>query len=142
MSYTYEYPRPAVTVDTVVFRKTGMLTEVLLIKRLHPPFEGMWAIPGGFINMDEKLEDAALRELQEETGIREINLERIGVFDDIYRDPRHRTIAVAFAGFLIDGSVNAIAGDDAAECQWFNLNAIPKLAFDHNKILDEALKLV
>jgi 8-oxo-dGTP diphosphatase len=139
MSYTYEYPRPAVTVDAIVFRKTEIGTEVLLIKRLHKPFEGMWAIPGGFINLDETLENAALRELCEETGIKNITLVRTGVYDEINRDPRQRTIAVAFAGFLEDTSQIPSAADDAAECKWFSINSIPELAFDHNKILNEAI---
>ncbi|HLN54319.1 MAG TPA: NUDIX hydrolase [Lentimicrobium sp.] len=140
MSYTYEYPRPAVTVDAIILRHHEKNTEILLIKRLHPPFEGMWAIPGGFINLDETLEEAAARELEEETGLKGIKLEQFGIFDEPDRDPRQRTIAIVFLGFLNDNSKNPAAADDASECRWFDINSIPELAFDHNKILGEAIK--
>ena len=141
MPYTYEYPRPAVTVDAIVFRIIDENIEVLLIKRLHAPFEGMWAIPGGFINLDETLEAAAARELEEETGIKDIDLKYFGVFGDVNRDPRQRTICIAFTGLLKHNGIEANASDDAAECQWFNINSIPEeLAFDHNKIIKEAIK--
>ncbi len=139
MPYTYEYPRPAVTVDAVVFRIIEQEKEVLLIKRLNQPFQGMWALPGGFINLDETLEAAAHRELEEETGIKDIELKNFGVFGDINRDPRSRNICIAFTGLLKHNGIEAVASDDAAECQWFNVNSIPELGFDHNKILSEAI---
>lgn len=139
MSYTYEFPRPTVTADAIVFRKNGSITEVLLVQRGNPPFEGMWAIPGGFIEMDEPLETAASRELEEETGISGIDLQQFYTYGAVDRDPRHRTISVAHAGFLNDGSMKAEANDDAADCRWFNIEQIPQLGFDHNKIIADAI---
>lgn len=139
MSYTYEYPRPTVTADAIVFRKTGSATQVLLIQRANPPFEGMWAIPGGFIEMDEPLETSATRELEEETGITGIALHQFHTYGDVDRDPRHRTITVAYAGILNNENMLAKANDDAADCKWFDIEQIPQLGFDHNLILDDAV---
>jgi 8-oxo-dGTP diphosphatase len=136
--YTYKYPRPAVTVDILVFRKK--MSEVLLIKRLHPPFEGKWALPGGFMDMDETLEAAAVRELEEETGLSGIELKQLHAFSALDRDPRHRTVSVAFYGVLENEQTLARAGSDAKEAEWFNLNDLPPLAFDHDKILKTAFK--
>lgn len=139
MSYTYDYPRPAVTVDAVVFRNTDSGHQILLIKRVNPPFAGMWAIPGGFIEMDEELLDSAKRELAEETGIKEVPLYEFGVYGTVGRDPRHRTISIAYAGLLKDTTMQAKADDDAADCSWFGINNLPPLAFDHNEILKDAI---
>ncbi len=136
MPYTYEYPRPAVTVDIIVFR--NKMSEVLLIKRLHPPFQDHWALPGGFVDMDETLEEAATRELEEETGITGISLHQFHAFSDPGRDPRHRTISVIFWGISENSNSLAKAGSDAGEVCWFNLNVLPSLAFDHEKILEKA----
>jgi 8-oxo-dGTP diphosphatase len=142
MSYTYEYPRPAVTVDALIFKKGARVPRVLLIKRGNEPFKNMWAIPGGFIDLDEELVDAAKRELEEETGIKDTALHEFGVYGAVNRDPRHRTISIAFAGILDDDSVNAVAADDAAEADWFEVNNLPKLAFDHDMIIQDAIKYV
>jgi 8-oxo-dGTP diphosphatase len=134
MPFTYKYPRPALTVDIAVFRKTGGNTFILLIKRKNSPFENCWAIPGGFVGMDELLADAAARELFEETGLQNLKLDQFYAFDAIDRDPRHRTISVVFVGFLQDDQI-AKAGDDAAETAWFQLDQLPSLAFDHEDII-------
>jgi len=134
--YTYDYPRPTVTVDIIVFRKN--MAEILLIKRLNPPFEGRWALPGGFMDMDETLEEAAVRELEEETGLSGISLQQLHAFSALDRDPRHRTVSVAFYGILEGDQTDAVAGSDAKEAAWFNLNHLPPLAFDHGEILEIA----
>ncbi len=134
MPFTYNYPRPALTVDTVLLKKTGTDDFVLLIKRLHPPFEGCWAIPGGFVEMDELLLDAASRELFEETGLQGLELKQFHTFDAIDRDPRHRTISVVFTARMHHEQALK-AGDDAAEAAWFPVNQLPDLAFDHADIL-------
>ena len=137
--YTYEYPRPAVTVDIVIVTREKK-PRVLLIRRGHPPFEGMWATPGGFIEMDESLDDAARRELFEETGVRVKKLVQLHTFGDPKRDPRGRNIAVAYLALVNPNDVEPRAGDDAAEVGWFALARPPKLAFDHKDILAAARK--
>ncbi len=138
-TYCYEYPRPSVTVDIALFRrgKKGRL-EVLLIKRARPPFKGQWAFPGGFVDQDESLEDAAARELQEETGLTQIHCEQLGAFGDPGRDPRGHTVSVAFMA-LLDGEYAPQASDDAADAAWHSARRPPPLAFDHKKILRLAL---
>ena len=134
--FTYEYPRPAVTVDVVALRDGEAGPEVLLIRRGRPPFEGAWALPGGFVDMDESLEAAAVRELGEETGLRLApdELEQIGAFGDPDRDPRGRVIAVAFVA-QVTGASEVAAGDDAAQTRWTPLTQAVDLAFDHDLIL-------
>jgi 8-oxo-dGTP diphosphatase len=139
MSFTYRYPRPAVTVDCIIAAPGEARTEVLLIQRGKEPFKGQWALPGGFLQMDEELEEAAARELHEETGLREIPLEELGVFGKIGRDPRGRTVSVAYLARL-DRKPPARAGDDAAAVAWHPLDALPPLAFDHADLLDRARK--
>lgn len=139
MPYTYDYPRPTVTADAAVFRDTGQGPEVLLVKRGNPPFEGMWAIPGGFIGMDEPLEDAAHRELEEETGLKNVDLKQYGTYGDVHRDPRHRTITVAYTGCIGNSDMKATAGDDAADCHWYCINELPELAFDHHLLVADAI---
>lgn len=139
MPYTYDFPRPAVTVDTTIFRNNGMGPQILLIKRANAPFEGKWAIPGGFVDMHETLENAAKRELQEETGITGVSLMQYGVYGEPNRDPRHRTISIAYAGFLEDNEAIAIGADDAADAKWFPIEQIPELAFDHSLIIADAI---
>jgi 8-oxo-dGTP diphosphatase len=136
MNYIYEYPRPAVTADIIILKTFKNKQFVLLIERKHPPFEGMWALPGGFLNMDETLEETALRELQEETGITGIPLVQFHTFSKVDRDPRHRTITTVYIGNA-DSNVPALkAGDDAAKAEWFALDNLPPLAFDHGMVLD------
>ncbi len=136
--FTYKYPRPALTVDALVFRKPDETWEILLIRRGAEPFIGKWALPGGFVDMDELLETACCRELEEETGLKIERMEQFKTFDGIDRDPRHRTISVVFSAILEDGQVTN-AGDDAREVRWFSLSELPELAFDHALIVAEFL---
>ena len=136
MDYTYKYPRPAVTVDIIIIRNTCEDAELLLIQRLNPPYQNQWAIPGGFVDMDETVEQAAERELKEETGLSGIILNQFKTYSAVNRDPRGRTISIVFVGIAPYVS-KAVAGDDAKNVQWFKLNNLPKLAFDHELILIE-----
>lgn len=141
MSYTYEYPRPSLTVDTVifVFKEKGL--KVLLIKRKHDPFKNTWALPGGFLDMDETLEVGAKRELHEETGVKDLYLEQLYTFSDVHRDPRGRVITVAYLALIRPTDVLDIhAASDAKEVKWFSVYRLPKLAFDHKKIIEYALE--
>jgi 8-oxo-dGTP diphosphatase len=138
--FSYPYPRPALTVDAIVFRIHGIRTEILLIKRGNSPFKGMWAIPGGFINMDETPEEAVARELAEETGITGVGFFQVHTYGSVNRDPRHRTISIAYAGLLHDQVQIAKGGDDAAEAGWFPINQLPPLAFDHHEIVADAIE--
>lgn len=134
--YTYKYPRPALTVDSIVFTKENDVTFVLLIQRGKEPFKNKWALPGGFVNIDELLETACRRELEEETGLKLNKMEQIKAYDSIDRDPRHRTISVVFSAELMEKQ-EVKGGDDAARAKWFSLNELPGLAFDHQQILEE-----
>lgn len=138
MSYTYDYPRPAVTVDAVVFGYDEGELRVLLIERGEDPFRGAWALPGGFIRQDEDLTDAARRELQEETGIEPVLLEQLGAFGTPGRDPRGHTVTVAFVALVKLGDHSVKAATDAADARWFPANDPPALAFDHADILASA----
>lgn len=135
-----DYPRPSVTTDVIIFTLRANDLQVLLIKRGHPPFEGMWAIPGGFVDIVESLEDAALRELEEETGVRDVYLEQLYTFGDPGRDPRGRTITVAYFALVSAAAIHPCAGDDAAEARWWTVYDLPPLAFDHADILTYALQ--
>lgn len=135
-----EYPRPMVTVDVVILTLREDDLQVLLIRRKNPPFAGMWAIPGGFIGIDEPLEKAALRELEEETGIRDVHLEQLYTFGDPGRDPRGRVITVAYLALLPPDRTTVRAGDDAADARWWSVHNLPPLAFDHDRILACALE--
>ena len=139
--YCYDYPRPALTVDIVVFRNMRGHTEVLLIRREKDPYEGRWAFPGGYVEEMEALETAAARELAEETGLRDLSLEQIGAFGAPGRDPRGHTVSVAFAGRL-ETDQEIRASDDAADARWFALGDIPDLAFDHNEMLAFATRVM
>lgn len=135
-----DYPRPSVSVDVIIFTVRDNDLQVLLIKRKHPPFEGMWAIPGGFVGVDESLERAALRELEEETSVRDVYLEQLYTFGDVDRDPRGRVITVAYFALVPATVVCPRAGDDAAETRWWSIYDLPPLAFDHADILAYALQ--
>ncbi|GAB4300790.1 MAG: hypothetical protein Kow0068_23970 [Marinilabiliales bacterium] len=141
MSYTYKYPRPMVTVDAVIFKLLNNNLQVLLIKRKKQPYKDMWALPGGFIDMDETLDEAAKRELKEETGLSDISLKQFYTFGDPGRDPRGRTISIAYYSIL-NKDIKIKAGDDAKEVQWFNINNLPPLAFDHHKIIEKAVEII
>ena len=137
--YCYDHPRPALTVDIVLFHRAGADLEVLLIKRARAPFKGRWAFPGGFVDKDESLEAAAARELREETGLHGIKLEQLAAFGDPGRDPRGHTVSVVFYG-TVNNRRAVIAADDAAEAAWHSASHPPKLAFDHQKLLRRAME--
>ena len=139
MFYSYKYPRPSVTVDCVIFLREPENTKVLLIKRKKYPFKDKWAFPGGFIEMDEDLENSAERELEEETGLKNINLSQFITAGTPGRDPRGRTISVIFVGFTDKDNCFIIPNDDASEGKWVPFDNIPVLAFDHNEILKRAI---
>ena len=136
MSYTYEYPHPAVTADIVIYSIRNEELHVLLIQRKLNPFAGAWALPGGFIQMEEDLEAGAARELAEETGLTGIHLEQLGAFGRPDRDPRERVITIAFLALVPSDKLVLNAATDASDAQWHNLSDLPKLAFDHDNILN------
>ncbi|MBN1209139.1 MAG: NUDIX hydrolase [Myxococcaceae bacterium] len=140
MSHTYEYPRPALTVDCVVFGMDEEDLKVLLIKRGLEPFLGKWALPGGFVRMEESLDDAARRELEEEAGIRPSHLEQLFTFGEPGRDPRGRVVTVAYFALVKLSDHRVHASTDAREAAWFSVWDTPKLAFDHADILGTALQ--
>lgn len=130
----------SVTVDVVIFTIRDRILRALLVRRGIPPFEGQYAIPGGFIHENETLEEAALRELHEETGVRDVFLEQLYTFGDVSRDPRGRVITVAYYALIASGQLLLSAGTDAAEARWHSMNELPELAFDHRRILEYALE--
>ena len=136
MPYTYEYPRPAVTVDVVLFTIRAGDLAVLMIRRGGAPFKGHWALPGGFVEDNETLERAAARELQEETGLVQTQLEQLGAFGDPGRDPRGHTVSVAFYAFVV-AATRPVAADDAADARWVPLTTLTRarVAFDHSRII-------
>jgi 8-oxo-dGTP diphosphatase len=138
--YCYDYPRPAVTVDLAIFALTGDGLRVLLIRRKHAPFEGQWALPGGFLEIDEPIEDGARRELREETGYDATGpIAFLGVYGDPKRDPRGRTISLAHAAVIRGAPAEVAGGDDASEAGWRIARAAGQLAFDHDAMLAHAL---
>lgn len=139
MAYTYEYPRPSVTVDLAIFTIREGKLHVLLIRRGGQPFKGKWALPGGFVLEGEDLEAAALRELQEETGVRDLYLEQLYTFGEPQRDPRGRVITVAYFALISSDRQELSAQTDAVGVEWHAMDALPPLAFDHEKILEYAL---
>jgi 8-oxo-dGTP diphosphatase len=138
--YSYEYPHPAVTVDIVVFTIRHDALKVLLIKRAERPYRGRWAMPGGFVGIDEGLDEAAARELREETGVDDVYLEQLYTFGDPGRDPRERVITVAYYALIPSDRLQLRAATDAEAVGWFALDELPKLAFDHARILEMALQ--
>jgi len=138
VAYTYKYPRPALTVDCVVFGWDEESLKVLLIERELEPFQGAWALPGGFVHVDETLEDAALRELSEETGLSKVYLEQLYTFGDLERDPRERVVSVAYFALVKLQDHRVKAATDARAAAWFPVSALPALAFDHAKIMEVA----
>ncbi len=137
--YEYKYPRPAVTADCIVFAKDKEQTRVLLIQRGNEPFKGCWAFPGGFMDMGETTEETAIRELKEETGLSVKQVIQLGAYSKIDRDPRGRTITVAYMAEL-QYPTPVKGNDDAAKAQWFDIKDLPKLAFDHAEIMKDAIK--
>lgn len=138
--FSYPYPHPAVTTDIVVFTIRDQQLKLLLIQRKGPPHEGMWALPGGFLEIDEDLEACAKRELKEETGIDEVYLEQLYTFGRPGRDPRERVISVTYYALLPSDRIELRAASDAADAAWFSLDQLPPLAFDHNEIVQQAHK--
>ena len=149
MAYTYKYPRPAVTADCIVITREAE-PKVLLIQRGDQPFKGGWAFPGGFMNMDETTEQCAIRELEEETGLRLSNVHQIGAYSKVDRDPRGRTITVAYLA-IIDEPIAVTGQDDAVKAEWWPLSDFldkpsgiaerPHLAFDHYDIMQDAIRV-
>jgi ADP-ribose pyrophosphatase YjhB (NUDIX family) len=139
-SYTYDYPRPEVGVDGVLFRTHGSELQVLLIQRGNEPFKWLWTLPGGYIELEETLEESVRRELAEETGITDIPLlVQLGAYGEVKRDPRGRVISVAYMG-IVPSDAEPNAGDDAADAEWTPLSQVPdELAFDHDAMLEDAL---
>jgi len=139
MQYRYQYPRAALTVDCVVFGYDEGELKALLIERALDPFKGRWALPGGFVRVDETLDDAARRELREEAGLKDIFLEQLYTFGTVDRDPRERVVSVAYYALVKLSDHRAKAATDAANAEWFPISRVPKLAFDHAEILAAAL---
>lgn len=139
MSYTYKYPRPAVTTDCVVFTQEEE-PKVLLIQRGNEPYKGCWAFPGGFMNMEETAEECAVRELKEETGLTVNRIQQIGAYSKVDRDPRGRTVSIAYLA-IVDAPTAVSGMDDAAKAAWFPLSSLPDLAFDHQDIMADAIAL-
>jgi 8-oxo-dGTP diphosphatase len=139
MPHTYEYPRGALTVDCVVFGFDDGELKVLLIQRGIEPFRGKWALPGGFVHVDETIDDAARRELAEETGLTKVYLEQLYTFGEVNRDPRERVVSVAYYALVKLAAHPPLGGSDASEAGWFPVGHPPALAFDHAKILNVAL---
>lgn len=137
-NYCYEYPRPAYSVDAAIISKKEQ--KVLLIKRKYDPFANKWAFPGGFMDMDETPKQAVIRELEEETSLKGVELSQFKTYGAIGRDPRGRVISTLFYGFVESMDNHQVIGlDDAAKAQWFSLDQIPELAFDHSMIIKELL---
>lgn len=140
--YSYDYPRPALTSDCIIWRKIEEETSVLLIRRKREPYKDHWAFPGGFVEEEETLEETAARELYEETGLSGITMEQFHTFSKPGRDPRGWTVSVAFIGSVGPASIILQAGDDAGEVQWFPVDKVPELAFDHGEMLKKAILLM
>ena len=137
-NYCYRYPHPAVTTDCVVFGYDGLRLNVLLIERGGEPYQGCWAFPGGFLNIDEDAPDGARRELLEETGLEVTNIEQLGAFATPDRDPRERVISIAY--FTLTRVQDVKGGDDARVARWYPINQLPPLAFDHQQMFEQALQ--
>lgn len=136
--FCYKYPHPAVTVDCVVFCEEKENTFVLLVKRGNEPYKDYWALPGGFIEMDESAEEAVGREVEEETGLHLEGARQLKAYTSPDRDPRERIISIAFTAFAVMQPVKG--GDDASEARWFPINELPPLAFDHSQIIKDGIQ--
>lgn len=136
--YCYEYPHAAMTADCVIFGFDGRTLNVLLVERGGEPYKGMWALPGGFMHIDETIDECASRELREETNLHHVYLEQFRVFSSVDRDPRERVVTVAYIALVRPSDYQVIAGDDAVKAMWFNESMLPPLAFDHDEIIRAA----
>jgi len=137
--YHYQYPRLAMTIDAIIIAGISGEQKVLLIQRKFDPYKGFWALPGGFVGMEETLLEACQRELKEETGLSGIVLNQFYTFDAVNRDPRHRTVSTVFYG-LVKQIIPVQGGDDAAQADWFPITSLPEMAFDHAEILRKFAK--
>jgi 8-oxo-dGTP diphosphatase len=140
LNYSYDYPRPAVSADIAVFRQAGQDRQILLIKRKNFPFQGMWALPGGFMEINETLEETAIRELEEETGLKNVDLQQFKTFSQVDRDPRTRIVTTVFYGIVTVENSFATGGDDAEQAEWYPVDQLPPLGFDHKQIIDLILR--
>ena len=140
MPYTYQYPHAALTCDSLIFGRENDELFVLLIQRANDPYQGYWALPGGFMEIDETLETCAARELMEETHLSGITLHQLRAYSTVNRDPRERVVTITFWGIVDKSAYHAQAGDDAAQAQWFNINNLPPLAFDHAQMIADGLE--
>jgi len=138
--FSYEYPHPAVTTDIVVFTIRDEQLRLLLIKRKLVPFKGQWALPGGFVALDEDIDQCAERELAEETGVKNVYLEQLRTYGELKRDPRERVITIAYFALIASEKIRIQADTDAAAVDWFDIGDLPKLAFDHAAIVKDALQ--
>lgn len=139
--FSYKYPHPAVTVDVAVFTRQNNQLKLLLIQRANEPYKSKWALPGGFVNIDEDLETAAQRELKEETGITITDMDQLHTFGTPDRDPRERVITIVYTA-LIPAEIKISAASDAKAAAWFNINELPELAFDHAEIIQLACEKI
>jgi 8-oxo-dGTP diphosphatase len=138
--FVSEFENPAVTVDCIVFGYSAGSLQVLLIKRGLAPFKGKWALPGGFVRIKETIDEAARRELEEETGLKNVYMEQLYTFGEVNRDPRQRVISVAYFALInLKDNAEVQGGTDADEAQWFDVNELPELAFDHSHIVSMAV---
>lgn len=134
------FQKPSVTTDLIIFTIKDNSLKVLLVKRNLEPFKNKWALPGGFVKIDESLENSAKRELQEETGVKNVYLEQLYSFGDVKRDPRGRVITVAYFALINSDKIKLMASTDVSDAEWFSISKIPALSFDHKKILDYAIQ--
>lgn len=141
MKHTYNYPRPMVCTDIIIVAPDKGKKKILLIKRKNEPFKGKWALPGGFVEMEEDLEYSALRELAEETGIKQGSLKQFATYGKPGRDPRGRNISVVYY-YISEKPLVAAPGDDAAGCGWFDRKDLPELAFDHSEIISDFIQRI
>ncbi len=142
MKYCYEYPRAMLTTDVILISENETSTEILLIERKFDPYQNCWALPGGFIEMDENIETAARRELFEETNIEIDKLIQFRTYGDLNRDPRGRVVSVIYYAFVDSKLITPKAGDDAKNAKWFDIKSLPDLAFDHNQIINDAITTI
>lgn len=142
LPYCYEYPRPAVTTDCIIFGYDISEVYVLLVERANNPYKGRWAFPGGFLDMDETTEECVKREVFEETGLSLSEVKQLLTASKVDRDPRGRVLSVVYTSKVRVEECRVIAGDDAKNAKWFRLSNIPPLAFDHKEILDKAIELL